>query len=180
MRRVRLSHIGSDTCNRNAMRQFFGEKSRENTLRRVAMSKHRIGELRKFHHVDSCKLAHLTRCLKLTHKFGRSGPAIYPGKFLTGTTIINKLLANRLSPRMPPKRRQKTGGAGTSASSISVFQFIVTSLIFQFFLSYVITETWTWGFKSKWMSPGNWKFLVVPHHHCDFANGELTPKFDGS
>jgi hypothetical protein len=51
-----------------------------------------------------------------------------------------------------------------SQPSVSVVQFIIVSILFQFFLSYVITESWTWGYKSKWMYPQNWKQLYVPRH----------------
>jgi hypothetical protein len=58
----------------------------------------------------------------------------------------------------PSKKRDKSTHA---PSGVSVTQFILASLAFQFFLSYVITETWTWGYKSKWLYPRTWKYLIV-------------------
>jgi len=57
--------------------------------------------------------------------------------------------------------KRKSKSASSAPSTISVTQFILASVLFQFFLSYIITETWTWGYKSKWMSPKNWKYLIV-------------------
>jgi hypothetical protein len=49
----------------------------------------------------------------------------------------------------------------SSGPQISLFQFFLASILFQFLLSYVITETWTWGYQSKWMQAQNWKYLLV-------------------
>jgi hypothetical protein len=62
-----------------------------------------------------------------------------------------------------PAKKEK---ASPPPSQISVTQFILASLLFQFFLSYIITETWTWGYKSKWMYPTNWKYLIVTFLCC--------------
>ena len=69
-------------------------------------------------------------------------------------------------PRLLSKVMARPSGTDAKSKSpapvqISVVQFILATLVFQFFLSYIITETWTWGYKSKWMSPTNWKYLIV-------------------
>jgi len=63
----------------------------------------------------------------------------------------------------PSKKREKSQKA---PSGVSVTQFILASLAFQFCLSYIITETWTWGYKSKWMYPKAWKYLLVAKPLC--------------
>jgi hypothetical protein len=60
-----------------------------------------------------------------------------------------------------PSRKKKDS---PEPAKISVTKFILASLLIQFCLSYVITETWTWGYKSKWIHPTNWKYLLVPPH----------------
>jgi hypothetical protein len=63
--------------------------------------------------------------------------------------------ANRMA--MQGSKRPKA----SETASVSVTQFIIASVLFQFCLSYVITETWTWGYKSKWMAPRSWKYMLV-------------------
>ena len=70
---------------------------------------------------------------------------------------LKRVLTTAMST--PGSKKDKSSPAPLSA--VSVTQFIVASILFQFFLSYIITETWTWGYKSKWMYPKNWKFLIV-------------------
>lgn len=57
--------------------------------------------------------------------------------------------------------RPRDKSASAPLSTVSVTQFIIASVLFQFFLSYIITESWTWGYKSKWIHPKSWKYLIV-------------------
>ena len=86
----------------------------------------------------------------------------------------------------PSPKKAKLAASGPQ---ISILQFFFASLLFQFFLSYVITETWTWGYKSKWMYAQNWKYLLVifPQPSCsltqtrplNLTESELA-RYDGS
>jgi hypothetical protein len=60
-----------------------------------------------------------------------------------------------------PQSKKKRAKSASAPTGVSVSQFLLASLAFQFFLSYVITETWTWGYKSKWLYPRSWKYLIV-------------------
>src|SRR5271170_967220 len=64
--------------------------------------------------------------------------------------------------------------SASSAPQISLLQFFLASLLFQFFLSYVITETWIWGYKGKWTYVQNWKALFVPSLLRVLANSDST------
>jgi|SRR5579859_1488749 len=85
----------------------------------------------------------------------------------------------------PPAKKEKSA---PTPAKISVTQFILASILFQFCLSYIITETWTWGYKNKWTQPRNWKYIFVPPQKSrgliqssplNLTEAELA-KFDGS
>jgi hypothetical protein len=75
---------------------------------------------------------------------------------------------------MAEPKRTKAKSTSPPPAQISVVQFIIATLVLQFFLSYVITETWTWGYKSKWTNPANWKFLIVTRSPASRAHGIAT------
>jgi len=60
-------------------------------------------------------------------------------------------------------------------SSISVLRILAIAVLFSFLASYLITNTWTWGYQGKWTNWRRW----IPRSELTLTEEELA-KCDGS